>query len=78
MMYIQCTVTKKLPSGVKTTSTFLPEKFAKLGKVLKLQDKNSEWEDGWVVESVGKDKYDSDYIRRQSREYLNHRKGTDI
>lgn len=76
--YKQCCLRKPTLSGYKTTTTFLPEKFCIIGKVIKLKDNNGEWEDGWVVEAVGCAKFNSNYINRASREHLKHRNRTDI
>lgn len=73
-LYHQCILHKELPKGTKTTTIFIPEKFAVMEKVIKLKDNNGEWEDGWVVKFISKAKYNSDYFRMASREHLKHRK----
>ena len=77
-MYRQCTLKKKLSKGVKTTTTFLPTEFSIVEKVIKLKDNNGEWDDGWVVESVSKEEYDSDYITILSGQHRLHRYYSDI
>jgi hypothetical protein len=57
--YHQCILHKDIPKGTKTTTTFLPEKFAVLEKVIKLKDNNGDWEDGWVVKFA---RYDADGV----------------
>ena len=77
-LYHQCVLEKKLSNGTKTTTTFLPKKYSQVGKVIKLKSNDGTWEDGWVVQQVSKDNFNSDYINVASREYLKHRKRTDI
>ena len=48
MNYCQCELMKENTRQV----SWIPEKFAKLGKILKLKE-NGEWIDGWKVISVG-------------------------
>jgi hypothetical protein len=46
--YRQCI----LKRGNTVTTSWIPERFAEAGKVLKLKDDNGEWENGWHVQSV--------------------------
>ena len=47
--YKQCKLVKKTETGTKELVSWIPLKFAKKTKVLKLQDpKTKEWEDGWA------------------------------
>ena len=48
MFYRQC----KLQHADKEQTTWIPEKYAKKGKVVRLREKGV-WIDGWVVMSVG-------------------------
>jgi hypothetical protein len=59
MFYRQCCLERK---GTRTTS-WIPEEFAKVGKVLKLKE-----EDGWVVKSVG-DRLDGEMANKRSVEH---------
>jgi len=43
----------KKESGTTTTTSWIPEKFAKMGKYLELRNSNGEWVNGWKVVSVG-------------------------
>ena len=49
MMYTQCTLKRKNA----TTVSWIPSKFAKNGKFLKLMNDSGEWVDGWEVISCG-------------------------
>jgi hypothetical protein len=46
--YRQCILRK----GNATTTSWLPEPFAVLGKVLRLRDDAGTWDNGWVVAAV--------------------------
>lgn len=43
----------QLVKGNTYEISWIPEKFAKVGDVLKLKQEDGTWDDGWVVESVG-------------------------
>jgi hypothetical protein len=48
MKYIQCT----LVNGNSCQVSWIPEKFAQLGAILKLKN-NGVWEDGWIISNLG-------------------------
>lgn len=58
-------------------TTWIPEKFAEVGKVLKLKDDAGNWEDGWLVIKVYSRK-PSKEVDAKSQEYKKHRHSTDI
>lgn len=47
--YKQC----MLRNGFTEQVSWIPSLFAKTGSVVRLRDKNGDWEDGWEVISVG-------------------------
>ena len=49
MNYKQCHLEKKTTTGVMHQTSYLPEHYARVGKVLKLRDDRGIWEDGWKV-----------------------------
>ncbi len=51
--YRQCRLVKSIPAGEKVLVSWIPEKFANLNGVVRLRDADKNWEDGWVVRSVG-------------------------
>lgn len=67
--YKQCTLTK----GTTSEVVFIPEVFAVLNKYLKIGE-----DDGWKVTTVGAMRVAEDYLTLKGREYLNHRKVTDV
>lgn len=73
----QCILIKKDGDATHQMVSWIPEKYAKIGKILKLKDDN-EWSNGWVVESVSSERRSSKEQREKSRGYKHHRKITDI
>ncbi len=77
--YKQCILRR----GITRQMTWIPEKFAKKGKFIKLRISQgrgcvksfSEWDDGWECILVG-NKLPEDQLH--DREYLYHREVTDI
>ena len=51
--YRQCALQRAEGAGVCRVVSFLPEKYAAVGHVLRLRDHRGQWSDGWVVCSVG-------------------------
>jgi hypothetical protein len=51
--YKQCTLEKSINGSTVQTVSWIPEKYAQLGKVLKLQNEDKTWTDGWFVHFVG-------------------------
>jgi len=72
MNYKQC----KLVKGAKEQTSWIPERFAKKNKTIKIFE-NDVWEDGWVVEFVGASKSE-EYLSDFKDIYRTHRKVTDI
>ena len=67
--YRQCTLTMKTVEQV----AWIPEEFAIIGKILKIND-----QDGWRVKVVGLHRQSEDYVQDHERDFLGHRKRTDI
>lgn len=68
MNHCQC----KLKKGDVYTVVWIPEKYAKVGKYLKLKD-----DDGWEVVEVCTKK-DSKEVQKRSVDYRHQRKASDI
>ena len=77
MNYRQCKFRKKIKSATIETTYWIPEKFAKLGKYVKLKNSDGVFIDGWEVVHVGSlmDEQLATLIRDKHR---THRKATDI
>jgi hypothetical protein len=67
----------KMKKGNTQRTSWIPEQFAVVGKMLKI-DMDGEWNEGWIVEHVGSTRRDSATVRERSRDHLRHRKKTDI
>ena len=53
--YRQCTLKKTLSEfSSSQLVSYIPEKYAELGRTLKLKNDHDEWEDGWVVIAAGR------------------------
>ena len=66
--HTQCLLRK----GNTEQISWIPSKFAKVGRILRLKD-----DDGWEVISAGHS-MDSKFINERSRDHKNMRKMTDI
>jgi len=66
----------RLKRGSSFTNSWLPAKFAKVGKVLGLKDEQGNWEEGWVVDSVWGSRPSKDVLE-DSQLWSKHREGTD-
>lgn len=71
--YRQCVLKKQSV----TTTSWLPEKFAKQGKVLKLKN-DGVWDNGWKVDQVGSRRVLEDEVRERSQDYKHQREASDI
>lgn len=71
----QCEMVKEWSPGVKKKLiSWIPEKFAVLGKFLRLRDNDN----GWEVVGVFEPALDESVVNESSRYHLKHRDATDI
>lgn len=65
--YRQCILIKKIPTGEVKTTSFIPEKFAKVGFTISLKNDKikSGWDDGWLVVSAG-EKVEGKFVENQA------------
>ena len=70
----QCKLIQMLENGQRNLTSWIPTKFAELNRILKLDG----YEGNWKVVFVGPNEFDSKEVIANSRDYLNHRKVTDI
>ncbi len=52
-LFCQCRLVKTDGVSTTTTTSYLPAKFAQVGRVLGLRDSDGEWTEGWKVEQAG-------------------------
>lgn len=71
--YTQCV----LERANRTTTSWLPQRFSRIGKILKLKREDGTWEDGWQVKSTGTT-MEFEYVLNHERDYKNQRKASDI
>jgi len=76
IFYRQCRLVKKLQVGTCHQTSWLPEPFAVVGKVLKLKSTEGKWEEGWVVEAVSQHRRSGDLLPDLHREIKAHRRAT--
>ena len=73
--YRQCVLEKVDGKATLKTVSYIPEKFAIVGKTLKLKSDDDVWEDGWVVMAAG-DKTSEDLVPDTHKAIKVHRKAT--
>lgn len=75
----QCALERKNPDGTMIVHqvTYLPEKFAIVGKPLRLKEDDGTWTDGWVVKEVYQRKETAE-VNIRSRDYTRQREASDI
>jgi len=76
MKYVQCELRRNGADGSERTTSYIPQKFAKVGHVLRLKDDRDAWVDGWVVERVSSAIVEGDKIPDSHKAIKNHRKAT--
>jgi hypothetical protein len=85
MKYFQCKLKRVVPklvndeliNCIQIDHSWLPERYAKKNKILKIKTEDSEWENGWVVCNVYEGK-DEKYVLANERNYIHQRKISDI
>jgi hypothetical protein len=75
----QCVLEKPLENGgVLRRISWIPSKFASIGRVLKLRDDRGEWLDGFHVKFVSAESMPVSLIQHRSRDYTRQRRASDI
>jgi hypothetical protein len=77
LQYRQCHLQKKDGDALWEQTSWIPEPYCVVGKVVKLKDANGNWEDGWKVVSASEPK-PAKFIEGHERDYLKNRKASDI
>jgi len=77
--YRQCHLARKAPSGESLVLmvSWIPEKYAIVGKWLKLKNEQGEWENHWQVTNVWTRKTEEQVLAHE-RDYVQQRKVSDI
>ena len=71
--YFQCSLKKR----TGTIISFIPKKFAVLGKIVKLKV-NDKWTDGWRVEFISAISMNGEDLGKIEKQHRVHRKVSDI
>lgn len=61
-IYAQCTLTKKSNNSTLEQVSFIPVKFAKLGKVISIK-KDHCWDNDWIISNIGSYLVEVEYDR---------------
>jgi hypothetical protein len=76
VLYCQCKLTK----GPFRTTSWIPQKYAKKGKYVKLKREDAtgirKWDNGWLVVEVGS-KMKEEEVMVRSQDYKHQRKASD-
>ncbi len=74
--YRQCHLEKPTSEGTSHQTSWIPEKFAVQDKILKLKDADGNWDNGWIVKTVGTSRREDDDLPDSHSEIKGHRKAT--
>jgi hypothetical protein len=70
MKYFQCLLVKNDNNITIKTVAWIPEKYAKKNKLIRLLSPEDEWSDGWKVVQVYPNSHDEEYIKEHEREFI--------
>ncbi len=77
VFYRQCKLVKDLKNGATAHQTsYIPEPFCKVGRVLKLREEDGTWDNGWVVEEASSRKMAHDEMPDLHKDIRGHRQAT--
>ena len=62
VFYRQCRLVKRTQSGELQQVSWIPDKFAVVGMVLKLRAEDKTWDNGWIVKFAGLNRLSSDQV----------------
>ena len=62
VFYRQCRLVKQTQTGELQQVSWIPDRFAVVGKVLKLRADDKTWDNGWVVQSAGHNRLSVDQV----------------
>lgn len=73
--YRQCRLSKKTQNGEMIQTSWIPDQFAKLGKVIKIRQSDV-WSNGWIVKQVSETCLPESNLPNFHKEIKGHRKTT--
>lgn len=74
--YRHCRLEKKNADSSQSCHTYLPDSFAKVGKVVKLKDDNGTWDNGWVVKEASENRLADSNVPDYHNLIKRHRQAT--
>ena len=78
-MFKQCELTKPLDGGLARMVSWIPERIARAGAVVRLKDpETGDWTEGWTVQNVTEPAMPASMLERQSRDHLRTRAASDV
>ena len=78
-MFKQCELTRPQDGGLARMVSWIPERIALAGAVVRLKDpETGSWTEGWTVENVTEPAVPAALLERQSRDHLRTRAASDI
>jgi len=75
--YVQCELKKQVENGFVYDIAWIPEKFATIGKQIKIKQEDDTWDCGWAVVKTYS-RIEADKIEGCERDYLKQRKVSDV
>jgi hypothetical protein len=75
MKYRQCKLCKVEEHGISIRVSYIPEKYAVIGKTIRLKEDDDTWTDGWRVDSAG-EPIDEKHLPDSHAEIKAHRRAT--
>jgi hypothetical protein len=77
MNYWQTLLVKQSSPNLIYTVAWIPEKFAHVGKSLKLRDDSGNWNDGWLVKELYNYR-SANFVLSHERDWTKQREASDI
>jgi hypothetical protein len=74
--YRQCHLVKKTATGQFEQTSYIPEPYCEVGRVVKLRDDNDVWDDGWVVVTAGENRQLDESVPDYRKDIKGHRLAT--
>jgi hypothetical protein len=69
MKYYQCLLCKNIDKETIMVIGWIPEKYAKLGKFLRIKDDDDLWNNGWTVKEVYNSQ-DAEFVFSHERDFV--------
>lgn len=62
VFYRQCRLVKRTATGELALVSWIPEPYAAAGRVVKLREEDGSWDDGWLVQEAGRNRFTADQL----------------